>query len=335
MQERDSSIDIMRSIGLCCIILAHVSPPLIIFQLRNFDVPLMVFLSGYLFGNRKVKIESFQAFCSYLGKRCIRLVLPVWIFILLFVGIQFVFPQNFTTYYLNYPDKLWSSFLLMEGIGYVWIIRIFLCIAVLGPLCVGWIRNPKSLFILYLAYEILYLLTAKYMDERYFKPVNELFFYTVGFFLFFVLGAQYKSWTVQARRILALLALTILLTAGIWKWLHDGDLLILQDYKYPPRLYYSYYACLCFVCLFSIRDQIGKWESPILNFVGSSTIWIYLWHILFLQLFKFDAWYINFMLIFGCAAGLTWLQQQLVYAFVRISHVRKEVANTIYMIFCS
>ena len=47
--NRLKNIDILRVIGLLCIILAHVKPNDIIFQLRNFDVVLMIMISTYLF----------------------------------------------------------------------------------------------------------------------------------------------------------------------------------------------------------------------------------------------------------------------------------------------
>ena len=46
---RDNRIDILRTTGLAMIILAHVYPPPLLFHLRNFDVPLMVLLSGMSF----------------------------------------------------------------------------------------------------------------------------------------------------------------------------------------------------------------------------------------------------------------------------------------------
>lgn len=36
--ERDIRIDMLRTIALFCIMLAHVNPPPVIFDIRNFDV---------------------------------------------------------------------------------------------------------------------------------------------------------------------------------------------------------------------------------------------------------------------------------------------------------
>lgn len=119
MVERDRSIDIIRSLGLLCIILAHVNPPFILFQVRNFDVPLMVFISGYLFGGKNQTFKSIRDITSYLWKRFVRLVLPVWAFLSLFYSIQHFFPFLFKIDYTQYPNIILSSYMLMDGFGYV------------------------------------------------------------------------------------------------------------------------------------------------------------------------------------------------------------------------
>lgn len=48
MKQRYIYIDYLKIIGLFLVILAHVSPPLFINQLRSCDVPLLVIVSGYL-----------------------------------------------------------------------------------------------------------------------------------------------------------------------------------------------------------------------------------------------------------------------------------------------
>ena len=43
---RDPAVDLLRFIGISMIFLAHIGPPAALFQLRSFDVPLMIFVSG-------------------------------------------------------------------------------------------------------------------------------------------------------------------------------------------------------------------------------------------------------------------------------------------------
>lgn len=60
---------------------AHVAPPVIVFQLRNFDVVLMVLVSAYL----GLKSRKSEKLIPHLVKRFKRLVLPSWIFISFFL----------------------------------------------------------------------------------------------------------------------------------------------------------------------------------------------------------------------------------------------------------
>lgn len=104
---RKKNIDILKSIGLICIILAHVNPPKIIFQARNFDVVLMIIISSYLFFCSSSKIDSFSAYIQYVWKRIKRLLFPTWIFLTLFFLLNTLF--NIQT--LNFKVIL-SSYLL-------------------------------------------------------------------------------------------------------------------------------------------------------------------------------------------------------------------------------
>ncbi len=47
---RDEKVDLLRFVGLAMVVMAHVGAPTLLFQFRNFDVPLMVLLSGISFG---------------------------------------------------------------------------------------------------------------------------------------------------------------------------------------------------------------------------------------------------------------------------------------------
>ena len=83
MEKRNYNIDILKTIGLFGIILAHVCTNQIIMQLRGFDVTMLVLLSGYLSVQSLKKIK----YIEYVKKRFNRLILPTWIFLtLIFAG---------------------------------------------------------------------------------------------------------------------------------------------------------------------------------------------------------------------------------------------------------
>lgn len=83
--ERDNSIDILRFVGLSLIILAHVSVPDILFNVRCFDVPLMLFVSGLTYAKRKVKMSW-----SFIWHRLTRLVIPVYVFLIAYFTLAFL-----------------------------------------------------------------------------------------------------------------------------------------------------------------------------------------------------------------------------------------------------
>ncbi|MGX7099286.1 acyltransferase family protein [Globicatella sanguinis] len=89
MIKRDVSIDVLRSIGLLCIILAHVSAPKFVLQIRNFDVPLMAFIMGISFYLTN-KNKHFNLI-EYSKKRFKRLLFPTWKFLTIFFTFFYFF----------------------------------------------------------------------------------------------------------------------------------------------------------------------------------------------------------------------------------------------------
>ncbi len=124
MDTRDIRFDVLKAIGLLAIILAHVNPPTVLYQFRNFDVPLMVIASGALLSYTNIKKQP--SYFNYLKKRIPRLLAPTWLFLTFYFAIFTLAGENFT------QEKIIGTFELT--IGYVWIIRIFLIIAIVAPL---------------------------------------------------------------------------------------------------------------------------------------------------------------------------------------------------------
>ena len=60
-QSRDFTIDMLRFVGVSLILLAHIVPPDGLFQLRSFDVPLMIFVSGLSYSGNASDGCSFRS----------------------------------------------------------------------------------------------------------------------------------------------------------------------------------------------------------------------------------------------------------------------------------
>lgn len=158
MNERDEGLDLLRTIGILGIFLAHVTPPFIIHQLRIFDVILMVIISGYLY-------EKPKSYIKYILKRIKRLILPTYIVLILFFSMLYILRKIFNidlNGLLNIKMFILSC-LLISGIGFVWIIRIYLGVAVLGPIILNKLTFKKLVFY-YIILEIFINISLYYFN---------------------------------------------------------------------------------------------------------------------------------------------------------------------------
>lgn len=73
---RKDYVDLLKTIGILGIIAAHVGSPQWIMMIRNFDVPLLVVMSGIL-----SKGKSKSGWASYVFKRVKRLLIPTYVFL--------------------------------------------------------------------------------------------------------------------------------------------------------------------------------------------------------------------------------------------------------------
>ncbi len=135
MAQRNYTIDFLRTFGVLLTILAHVGAPEIVNNLRTFDVVLLVVLSGMCM-TKCDSIDSIPKYLSYIWKRIKRLVLPTYIMLIimfpvLYIAYTIVFHREF---FWTSQQMINSFLLLNEGIGYVWIVRVYLLVALVSPI---------------------------------------------------------------------------------------------------------------------------------------------------------------------------------------------------------
>ncbi len=358
-KQRECGIDLLRICGLFCIILAHVHPPVLINQIRNFDVPLMVIVAGLSLSASHTYNLTFG---KYLKKRALRLVIPVWTFLTIFFSFTFLqfmflkqpFPFSFV--------EIKNSFMLLNGngIGYVWIFRIFLLVSLTSGilnLLNNKVKNNINYFgvllILWLVHE---LLLYYFKLQIYTFPITNILIDNfllniLPYSIFFGIGVRLPKLSTKYLILCSFFLFVAFLFFSTYLFIQNGHFTLTQNFKYPPQFYYASYSVFISVLLYLFVFKMNffnlfkqKHFTTIIIFLSTSSMWIYLWHIFVLynlvwaghKLPNFFNNYISHFFIVACLAViLTFLQKKLFGFLLRYFHHETWCKKTIKVCFLS
>lgn len=323
----------MRTIAFFCLFLAHSHPPIWLFQIRNFDVPLLLIVSGLAaflsLGSKEIKPIPFYK------KRLPKLIFPVWIFLVFFFGFTYF---TFSMLGKPYPfdlSTIISAFLFYEGFGYVWIFKVFVIAALITPWAVIYSRNVSNtrhfyliLLIIYIFFEGFLSLALAYRSESFSEFTNTVALVIVPYSLLFLYGLRITELSHKTLVINGIAGgLIFLLIAGYFH-ATTGNFVETQLYKYPPRLYYLSYAFFCcnFVYILSewIDNKFKVWN--VVTWIATHSMWLYLWHIFAIAIwntavdlprYQLYSSSIKFAFLVGVAGGITVLQVLLVNRYLK------------------
>lgn len=329
--RRDVSIDFLRFVALTCIVIAHINPSPLIFQLRNFDVPLMVFLSGVSF---RISGGNNDGYWHYALKRFKRLILPVWVFLAVYYSIVWIKDGEML------PLTTMVSYYTLITPWFVWIIRVFFVIALIAPLVSSTLINFNKWAFLFWSAALLVVFEAFCMSGYSQFRFSEYVLMNIPYLIVFALGVKIKEF--KAKEVVGISAICLSLFFGLlinYK-LWGGEILPTQLFKYPPRIYYLSYSIFCSLILWIVKDNltcfIGKISARIsscIAFIGSHTIWIYLWHIVALLFCgRIESAFLRFAIVYAIAISITVGQVQLI-GMMTDNMVNTTLKKNIRMIF--
>lgn len=287
--SRDIRIDLMRFIGIALIVLAHVNPPPMLFELRSFDVPMMVFLSAISFALSTRKENKI----SYIVKRFKRLVLPVWFFLTIyFIALSIFINLDFGTIIKSYG--------LVSGIGYVWFIRIIFIVSLLAPtlyLCTK-VTIDRGIFFPFWLFAFLLselLVSVPFLKESRILELMLLDWFGYVSIMIFGFGVFLKAEIKNIVLVLLLCLVCFLYQNGFNT----------QDFKYPPEGLYVVYGTLMSLLIYCFLGYINIAKAPrvflkIALYISSNSIWIYLFHIPLVRNISYDnsMWVYNYLFVF-------------------------------------
>jgi len=295
--QRDNRLDFLRGIGLLCIVLAHVSPPKILLQIRNFDVPLMVLVAGAVYAI-SIQNKPNTGYFQYIKSRFMRLAVPTWIFLVMFFFVTLIASKLMNKPYPFSDEKMISSFFFMRGIGYVWIIRVFLLVSLIAPFVKifsvdnGFEKKKIcAIIIAYLIYEVIAVQGANAHENVLINVIlNEFVYMAIPYGCIFIFGMHLYSMSSRQLIIAFTISLIVFVTYFSALYMINSAFIFTQNHKYPPTAYYISYAMLSAIAFFGIVKTNIYARIPLkrhIAFFGRNSLWIYLWHI---QILYFIMW---------------------------------------------
>ncbi|MEA5509777.1 acyltransferase family protein [Crocosphaera sp. UHCC 0190] len=125
--------------------------------------------------------------------------------------------------------------------------------------------------------------------------MSQIIMLLIPYSLLFALGIVITQITQKKLLTIALGFAVIFVTLAINYSQDTGSFVLTQKYKYPPTLYYISYSILMTIIFYVMATYVSKNHSKFLKtthleqwfiYLGSSSLWIYLWHIFFLYYWK-------------------------------------------------
>ena len=223
----------------------------------------MVFLSGISFSLSTKQIASFTDYKNYVVKRFKRLIIPAWIFIVIFLAVFGAFE------FAGIGDEKFSlgliarSFLLIDGVGYVWVIRVYFLMALIAPLMKNFLLRLKwpyqiMTFIVLALIQQLLVVYTKDAFGRLNIIYQYIFLYIIGYGLIYWIGMIVNKLSRKVILLLGIIFTGVFIVIGV----SSGQYSI-QAAKYPPQLYYIMYglAASLFLVLIArtgVGNRLGK-----------------------------------------------------------------------------
>lgn len=314
-------VDVIRAISFMLIICSHVlgkdNPGLQL--LFGFNVPCMVIVSGYMAG----KDKSNNAI-SYYKKRILRIVFPSWFFF----SVYFILIKILTLKQ-SYPydfKQIVTTFAFMDGIGYTWILAIFVMIAIIVP--VIWYLDLKIKYfpqIVLVCYGIIGSAIFVFnSNSRIAKLVlyvlTYVFLSCIGIFLDRYIKSK-TSMMVGCSLFVFLIIFVLVTNRFSWYDFHLN--------KYPPSIYYALYGVLIFALIYFIFSHMNTNENnPIMKsiiYISKNSFDIYLWHIFALYLTQdFDDLIIRLIAVGVISLGLSYLYRKIINSSKQLMNKRRS-----------
>lgn len=213
-----------------------------------------------------------------------------------------------------------TSYALISGIGYVWVIRVFLIVSLLAPILGVFNTRIRSNLIFIMALMFIQVIfdvsfsSLKNLNPSIFHLLSITILDVLPFSLVFLFGMRMSTFNHREQSRLTFLFCLIFIGYARFFYTTEHVFVSTQDYKNPPASYYLSYALFVSMLLCLFKEQVIKifqLISGVVHHLSMNSIWTYLWHIPLVFALHIN-WLAKFIVVYVIAGSISWAQVQFV-----------------------
>jgi len=246
-----------------------------------------------IFKTKELNVKQFYF------KRLKRLLAPVWLFLTFFFLSTYIVTTIFSIPYPFNAGRIFSAYLFMDGIGFVWIFKVYLILALITPLAIYLnrkiVKNKTYFFFLitfYIIYETAKLILLPHLNDSLVWLFNSTVFILWPYSILYLYSFRISILNRNHTLFISLASFLFFLLLAFAKSLESGEFVPTQKFKYPPSFYYLAYAFFAINLLYWITMQINFSREALrkkIIWLSENSLWIYLWHIFGYYIWTFSA----------------------------------------------
>lgn len=274
--QRDKKIQLLRIVAMFMIVACHLvqeyNSNILSMTAQFFNVGVYVFLliSGFLYGSKEI-----GSFSKWFSKRMIKLLIPVYIFMIFVFVLDFLLLGNFSVEKIFvYLFNLQGVFGGIQGAGHLWFLTTIMFCYALVPLF-SIIKKQKR-DNLYSGIFVTIILVMAVIFSFVYGYIGQQLFYILIFALGYLFGPKLKKMSSANWFLLCgVICLMFVLRLAIRK---VADSTVLYDIIVTSITHIIISLCL-FAATFKINPKI---KGKILNKLDFMSYYIYIVHYIFM-----------------------------------------------------
>ena len=270
--KKDKSIQITRIIAMFSIVLCHLvqqlenSKLIMSAQFLNVGVFIFLFISGYLYGNKNIQNKK-----SWLIQRFIKLMIPIYIFMIFIFGFQ-LYKDTFELKYLFiYLFNLQRILGTIPEAGHLWFMTVLMLCYFITPILNKYKEKICKSYLFLILWFILSILICIIHGDT-----GQILLYM----LVYLFGYHYRNNPIDIKNITSIITIIAsIIIRLLGKYLFDGTIIYDRIIVTITHLILSF---MIYKLISNLREKTKKISDKIINHLDNISLYVYITHCIFM-----------------------------------------------------